>query len=296
MREWGLIALILICSSSIWAQGTINATTIPSTSTPPQPQTVNRQLTAAKRATIAAETSSSPAITTGPTAELLDPCDRPAVAYVNGWIGGSFGDWHSAHLHNGYLAIADGGVTIPLFHRVGAQIDGYNGVVSHHNLFATDAYLFWRDPCLGLAAFHYDYTNINHIYANLYSLRGDWYLYNWILSLEGGSMHTNVHGGSWYGEIFANWYPRDNWLIDLGFENFAGNYAVQGGTEYLFTWGNLPGISAYADAGGGNHETRYAWIGLRFYLGCDKTLIRRHREDTVRPLFTLNDVNRRKHH
>jgi len=49
----------------------------------------------------------------------------------------------------------------------------------------------------------------------------------------------------------------------------------------------LPGLSVFADVGGGSGDLRYGFLGLRYYFSDSKSLIRRHREDNIPPTLDL---------
>lgn len=221
-----------------------------------------------------------------PGAEV-PPLYRPAVSMINGWLSGSVGGWHSNWLPNGYSLVASGGFTMPITYRFGIQMDGYDGVIAHDNLFMANGYLFWRNPCIAAVAFHYRYANIDHVYANLYGLHGEGYYWNFTGVLEGGSIHTNTRGGNGYAEAIVAWYADPNWRLDIGYLNIAGRQAGQVGTEYQFAFLPIPGISGYAAVGGGNHNLYYGYVGLKVYFGCNKSLLQRHREDTLDPSYDL---------
>jgi hypothetical protein len=215
----------------------------------------------------------------------------PAVSDVNGWLGGSVGGWHSRSTHSnstsGASLIANGGVTLPFTNYLGLQIDGYDGSLSHENLFLVDGDFFIRKPSTGLIGFHYRYADIEHIYANLYGLHVEMYLNQVTLSADGGSIHTNTRHGQSYGQFLAGYYPTPNWRFDIGYLNIAGLAAGQVGTEYQVTNLSVPGVAAYAAVGGGNHNLYYGYLGLKVYLGACKNLINRHREDTLDPAYDL---------
>ncbi len=218
-------------------------------------------------------------------AALLAP-NLPAVAYVNGWVGASLGGVHAVN-SGGLLVLGKGGITFPLGHAFGIQADVFDGVVVHKNLQAADSYLFWRAPAQGFLSGHVKYQESNHVYETLYGLRGDAYIYNWTLSAEGGGVHTNVQGANetGYGEVYANWYPMPDLKLFANYLRVKQDNVFQVGGEYQLGLKYLPGLSIFVDGGVGDHNLRYGFLELRYYFGENKTLIRRHREDTVTPTF-----------
>lgn len=219
----------------------------------------------------------------------VSPYYLPGVSYTNGWIAGSVGGWHSNTVaSNGVSLVASGGFTMPITYRFGIQSDAYDGAFSDENLFMINGYIFWRNPCIATAAFHYRYANIDHVYANLYGLHGEGYFYNFTGVLEGGSIHTNTRGGNGYFEAIVAWYANPNWRFDIGYLNVAGRQSGQLGSEYqLGFFPSIPGIAAYGAVGGGDHNLYYGYLGLKVYFGCDKSLLQRHREDTLDPSYDL---------
>ncbi|EKD69860.1 MAG: hypothetical protein ACD_46C00712G0006 [uncultured bacterium] len=211
----------------------------------------------------------------------------PAVSKLNGW-GGAAGDYLHNQRYSGLGALAEGGVAVPLTYQSGAQLHAVAGT----NLQSIDGYIFWRNPAQGLLGPHVMYTKSSDFHDTLYGLHGESYLNSWTLTAEaGGASITNGHGsGNYYAEAIVNWYAQPDWRIYAGGIVLEGNGTGQVGTEYQLGLNSLPGLAVFADAGVGAHDLNFGFLGLRYYFGDCKSLVRRQREDMVLP--TLNPIAR----
>ena len=220
-----------------------------------------------------------------PDTSLILPPVR-AVSYVNGWVGASVGGLSVNH-SGGSILLGKAGITFPLGDLFGLQVDLFDGTVVHQNLQAADSYLFWRSPAQGFVSAHVKYQESNHVYETLYGLRGDAFIDNWTLTAEGGGVHTNVGGANstYYGEIYVNWYPISDLRLFVNYLRVQVANVYQVGAEYQLGLCALPGLSVFADGGVSQHDLRYGFLELRYYFGKNKSLIQRHREDTVTPTF-----------
>ncbi len=223
----------------------------------------------------------------------------PAVSNPNGWIGGA-GDYLHNQVNSGAGGIVEGGLALPIGHSFGTQIHAFDGSAGRANLQSVDGYVFWRDPAKGLLGPHVMYTKSGNFHDTLYGLHGEFYLYNWTLTGEGGGANISDNGrtNSYYAEAIVNWYAQPDWRLYAGAIVLDGNATGQIGTEYQLGLSSLPGLTIFADAGAGAHDLSYGFLGLRYYFGdvsnpC-KTLMRRQREDMVIP--TLDPVAKSKPH
>jgi hypothetical protein len=210
----------------------------------------------------------------------------PAVSDTNGWLGVSAGDFHN-NRQSGFGGGVEVGIAQPLGQYLGAQGRGYFGSVSHDTLVSVDGYIFWRNPAQGLIGPHVMYTESDNIYETLYGMHGEAYVNNLTVVVEGGEDHQNTRKWSGYGEAIVHWYIKPNWKVDTGYLHLDKDNVGQVGTEYQLGLSSLPGLSIFADAGAGSDSLGYGFIGLRYYFGDDKPLMRRHREDNVLPTFDL---------
>lgn len=210
----------------------------------------------------------------------------PAVSETNGWLGLMAGGFHNQK-QGGAGVVGDATLATPLGHYFGAQGHVDYGSIAHNSIVSVDGYLFWRDPALGLLGPHVTYTSTDNVYTTLYGGHAEAYVENVTLSGEGGGAHQNIRNWSGYGEATVRWYAKPDWQIYAGYSRLEGDNGGELGTEYQLGLSSLPGLSVFADLGDGSHSLRYAFLGLRYYFGENKSLIRRHREDNVLPSLDL---------
>jgi hypothetical protein len=210
----------------------------------------------------------------------------PAVSETNGWLGISAGDFHNQRNSGGGIG-GEGVIDQPLGHFLGAQARSYYGSIAHNSVVEIDGYVFWRDPDQGLIGPHVMYTETDNMYQTLYGAHGEAYLNNITVIGEGGGAHQNTRDWSGYGEAIVHWYIKPDWKIHAGYLRLNSSNAGQVGTEYQLGLSSLPGLSVFADVGAGTGDMRYGFLGLRYYFGETKSLMRRHREDNIPPTLDL---------
>jgi hypothetical protein len=214
---------------------------------------------------------------------------------------------HANNVFGGYGA---GSLTFPLGHDFGASVDAVLGSADSDPFVGAASHLFWRDPSTALVgvygslAYADKPTNavgkFDDVFAKL-GLTTELYLGRASVEMLGGwetggplnnSIYAYGPGGRrnrFFDQIDFAYYPVDDWRVSLGQRYSQGQDLFTAKTEYQFDNPNLRGVSVFAEGDLGEHNYRAAIAGVRFYLGQDKTLIRRHREDDP-PIYLTEDL------
>jgi hypothetical protein len=213
--------------------------------------------------------------------------DGPAVSMLNGKISLEGGE-SNAHP----TGIGVGSVTAPLpffDNHLGGQLDFGLGDSQSHALWGTGAQLFARDPGLGLigALASYNDRGLAHSqsltatrYAHAARFGGEaaYYWQQFTPELQAGYESTGLKSGGFL-RADLNWYPTDDLRLmgggDFNPNKSYGRLAI----EYRPGLAGLSGLAGFVESGISGSRASYALVGIRYYFGPDKTLIRRQRED-----------------
>jgi hypothetical protein len=198
----------------------------------------------------------------------------PAVSDLNGSA-----DIRGGATHGDVAGLLSGKVSAPFFHDYGVQFDGSLGDVGGNAVKGIAAHAFYRDPSqglLGVAASRGWYANESY---NRFGVEGECYRDNLTYVARAGFQNGTIHHGE-YTNLDLNWYLDDNLVVTPGFRNIAGHDWGRLATEWQpHALTAVPGLALFASTGAGNHGYASGMLGVRYYFGSDKTLIRRHRED-----------------
>lgn len=202
----------------------------------------------------------------------------PSVASVNGQLQGLYGQTDGDELKAGGASLA-----LPLGSPFGLQLDGAYGGIDEDQLKGVGLHLFSRDPeryLLGLLAAHAELQDID---LNRLGIEGELFAGPITLSALAGHQQGDVDNTT-FGAIDLRWYPGDNLLLLIGGHLADGvNNKMHFGVEYQM----LAGLSVFVDLAAGENNYDHALVGLRYYFGGRKDLIRRHRQDTMaNPIVT----------
>ncbi|MEP0519978.1 MAG: hypothetical protein ABJO09_01400 [Hyphomicrobiales bacterium] len=211
------------------------------------------------------------------------PTLLPAVSGINGKIaaeGGSFDE-------EGF-GVLTGSISIPLGVRYGFQGDALAGVRDGEFVGGVGGHLFWRDPSYALLGVFGSYTHRDDIDGHVARLgvEGEYYLNQWTFRtllgaefLDAGSAFANVDDG-FFAFSDVSYYLNDNLQLSVGHRFTRERNALALGVEYQLDQQVFSsGVSLFAEGRIGEDDYQAVWGGVRFYLGDDKSLIRRHRED-----------------
>ncbi len=208
----------------------------------------------------------------------------PAVSAINGKldiaVGGStpgYGfdvgptDFESAFRVQGALSV-------PLGHAFGLQTDGVFASIQGSTFGHVAAHAFWRDPAVGLAGVYAAYSVWDSINRGRVAFEGEAYFGRFSAETITGAEFGDVPNSMFTITDLA-YYPTDNFRISVGVRHNSAGNALAGGLEYQFASGPKAAWSAFADGEIGDYDYQRVFAGVRLYLGADKSLIRRHRED-----------------
>lgn len=208
-----------------------------------------------------------------------------AVSGLNGKIDARGGYYKSdADSTNNFAGFATGAVTAPLGKQFGLQVDAGAGVAGGDLYWGGGGHLFWRDPSMGLVGLYGQYGEFKKASAARLGVEGEAYFgkftlggnvaYQWGSDSRKVSVEDGIVAG-----VNLKFYVTDNFMLRAGGGIEGGSGFGKGGFEFQPGFAALPGLSVFADAGGGGNDHFFALAGIRYYFGDNKTLIRRHRED-----------------
>jgi len=220
----------------------------------------------------------------------------PAVSGVNAKIDarGGFMKTEGGGI-DGAAGFAGGALTAPIGQQFGVQLDAAAGSADGRFYWGAGAHLFWRDPTIGLLGIYGQHGEVKNASASRLGVEGDAYFGRFTLGGNvayqwgNNSNRIEVDDGIVAG-VNLKFYITDNFMLRAGGGIEAGSGFGRGGFEFQPGFAALPGLSVFADAGGGSNSSVYALAGIRYYFGDNKTLIRRHREDDP-DTVTLTEMN-----
>lgn len=210
--------------------------------------------------------------------------DLPAVDRLNGKVDYLGGWMNSDEGHN-----FSGSISLPVTERFGVQGDAlYTHVIGNGyatDFFAGGAHFFWRNPNRALVGLFAGGESGEAQYSLHAGVEAEYYFHQFTFGLSAGIGHLKydqpvsffeTDQTRFVGSAFAAWYPVDQLMIEVGYANLFESHLGQAVIEYQTP---LCGLSLTADAGIGSHDYDYVLLGIRYYFGGNKSLIRRHRED-----------------
>ncbi|MGJ8531378.1 MAG: hypothetical protein ACSHYC_04290 [Alphaproteobacteria bacterium] len=211
------------------------------------------------------------------------PTVLPAVSGLNGKIsieGGALDE-------EGFAALK-GSVSLPIGQQFGIQLDGSVGILDEDFVGGVGGHLFWRDPTRALLGIYGSYTAVEAFDGEIARLgvEGEYYWNQFTLKGVIGAEFIDIDPPVDYDEtnLFAfsdlSYYASDNLELSVGHRYTGEKHALALGVEYQLSQQIFAsGVSLFAEGRIGEDEYQGAWAGMRMYLGDDKSLIRRHRED-----------------
>nr|VFJ67946.1 MAG: hypothetical protein BECKFW1821C_GA0114237_101323 [Candidatus Kentron sp. FW] len=205
----------------------------------------------------------------------------PAVSAPNAKlaIAGGGGD-------SGGKVVGDGSVTFPIGERYGAQIDAMLGEEGSNTVWGVAGQGFWRRPEQGLIGVFGGHAKLDDEEVNRVGATGEIYKDQFTYGGYGGYQFGDADDDAFLGAN-VRWYNTDNFYVSVGGEITPDLSSSVGGVEaeYMPAFSALPGLSLFANASRGEEEFASAMVGMRYYFGPKKSLIRRHREDDPPSFF-----------
>jgi hypothetical protein len=215
------------------------------------------------------------------------PVSLPAVSGLNGKIdlaiGGANPGYDLFGFSNDFDAAfrAQGAFSVPLGHSFGLQADGAFASIQGSTFAHAAGHLFGRNPASGLIGAYASYSVWDTVNRGRVAFEGEAYLGNIALETITGVEFGDVPN-SFFTITDAAVYPSDDLRLSIGFRHNGAGSALAAGLEYQFASGPSAAWSAFVDGEIGTNDYQRIFGGIRLYLGADKSLIRRHREDDPR--------------
>nr|WP_306264873.1 hypothetical protein [Pararhizobium sp. IMCC3301] len=202
--------------------------------------------------------------------------DKPAVSAINAKVAAAFGV-----LDDDFLSVLSGSVTAPIGHRYGVQLDAMGALRDGDEVSGgVGGHLFWRNPDFGLVGLYGSYTHVEWgAYEDIgnAAVEAEYYFDNVTISgligAEFGDSDGVLAGST------LSFYPIDDLRLYAGYRyQLDKSYGVAG-FEILPEFAGLSNLAFYADGIVDEDGDYGVFGGVRLYLGSDKPLKARHRED-----------------
>lgn len=218
------------------------------------------------------------------------PTLLPAVSGVNGKLalqGGSFDE-------EGF-GVATGSISLPLGTSFGFQADGLAGVRDGDFVGGIAGHLFWRDPAFGLLGAYGSYVRRDDIDADIsrLAIEGEYYWNQWSVEAIIGAEFLDADNAivaddtNFFDFVDVSYYATEDLKLSVGHRYTGERHAAALGVEYQLQQTVFDqGVSLFAEGRIGEEDYKGIWAGARIYLGDNKSLIRRHREDDPRNRLT----------
>jgi hypothetical protein len=118
------------------------------------------------------------------------------------------------------------------------------------------------------------------------SMEGEYYLKQFTLAAGAGVAGLEYENGPYpfiddnvtdfFASAAVRYYPWDDLMLSAAYLHVFDNELVLGMVEYQTP---IHGLTVFAQVAEGEHDYDHAPLGVQFYIGKAKSLIRRHRED-----------------
>jgi hypothetical protein len=205
---------------------------------------------------------------------------QPAVSELNGKIGYSGGTMESEPGHN-----FEGSISVPLGEQTGVQIDALYSRISGEDFGGGAGHWFWRNPetgLLGLAG-----GALWREGVRTYQVGAETAYYWGPITLSAFAGAGSIHYGDstpfidtkpvdFVGRIAIDWYLSDNLRLGVSAMSAFANELYRIEAEYQTP---IRGLAVTAEAATGSHDYDHCLVGVRWYLGGDKSLLSRQRQD-----------------
>ncbi|AXS42050.1 hypothetical protein D1F64_21165 [Breoghania sp. L-A4] len=210
---------------------------------------------------------------------------RPAVSEINGKIAGGFGIFD-----DDALAFGLGSVSVPLGHAFGFQLDGIGGGAGS-GFGGVAGHAFWRDPDRALLGVYASYLKNNRVDFDVGHVAAEGEFYFNRVSLEGlAGVEFGDADTDFYGSANLAFYPVDDLRLYAGYRYVNEINVAAAGFEWQVPNDRVHGLSLFGDGRVSDTRLWSVFAGLRIYLGDDKSLIRRHREDDPNGTQLIDDL------
>ncbi len=199
----------------------------------------------------------------------------PAVSELNGKLSLTSGD-----ANNDSVGVVLGSLSIPWSHNYGIQLDAASGQIGGSSLQGMGAHIFRRDPehyLLGaiLSSVKWQSESMNRI-----GVEGEYYANSWTFSGTLGGQSGGIGSGS-FSSANARYYFTPNTMLEAGLATSGSDGRFNLRLEST-PFDELRGLGLFANLATGNDGYDQILVGIRYYFGAKKALIKRHRQDDPR--------------
>jgi hypothetical protein len=213
------------------------------------------------------------------------------VNYVGSIFGGSF--WEKG------LVGVDGTVAMPLGPQYGFQGDVVGASWNGRFYGEIHGHWFWRDPNVGMLGLYAAYTHLSrfggshagYVGAEFARYHGPWEVKG-VVGVEAGNSASGFSAPTvftvydrqtrFFDYLDLSYYFTENMKLGIGHRYLSGKNALALRGEWAAPLGGGRMGSLFVEGRVGEDDFKSIWAGLRVYFGTkDKSLIRRHREDTL---------------
>ena len=195
-----------------------------------------------------------------------------AVSGVNGKVELVAGDVDSSS-----ATALSGSIAFPVANNWGAQIDAASGKIGGDSLSGLGGHFFWRDSDIGLIGLTAMSAKLGGIDVDRVGVEGEYYHNQWTFSGALGDLGGDMKGS--YAGANVSYYYSGNLMIEAGLSKADNEDHYHLGLESMPFDGAFENLSLFADLSGGNNGYDHALVGIKYYFGKKKNLIKRHRED-----------------
>jgi len=230
---------------------------------------------------------------------ILVLCTAPAfagdaVSSLNGKMDFSYGDMDSNRGRS-----LTGSINIPLAKYWGLQANGLYTHVSQRSFYGTGLQLFWRNSDKGLIGVGVAGVHNSDIDSYIGGMVGEYYLGNFTLGVKAGVANIDYAIGPVpfietdetdpYVGASIGFYPIENLLLEASYSYSFDNNLYACKIEYQTP---IQGFSVFVDLSTGDQDYDQSLLGIRYYFGKGKSLIKRHREDDLQNNVThvINNI------
>ncbi|MGV3663492.1 MAG: hypothetical protein ACO1TE_25195 [Prosthecobacter sp.] len=216
-----------------------------------------------------------------------------AVSAFNGKIEGTYGE-----VNDTYSRGIAGSLSIPVAESWGIQFDSLYQHAAEDDYYGLGAHFFTRKSETGLLGVVAGGIHSGTIGNFAVAIEGEYYL-SW-LTIGGFAGYDNVQSNGTmvtYSpkvtnrddfaivNLYLAAYPTENLMLRFDYMNRIDKNFYDFQVEYQTP---VPGLSAFGIVGFGDNDFFQILGGVRYYIGKDKTLKARHRQDD--PTNILNNM------
>ncbi|MEX2515800.1 MAG: hypothetical protein WD572_02650 [Gammaproteobacteria bacterium] len=138
--------------------------------------------------------------------------------------------------------------------------------------------LLWRNPERGLLSTRSSYLSYDTEQLYRFGAEGEWYKGSLTALGRAGYIDSTLESQPFAG-VDLRWYATDNFSVQIGGEQIDDISLGSLRMEYQPRLESVNGLSFFARAAGGHHDSQYVLGGLRYSFGDTPSLIQRDRSN-----------------